>query len=46
MVMGDERTNGRKMIATISSSFSVSAMARPTSRGTIILARKAPDSVN
>ena len=36
------RTNGRKMIDTISSSFSVSAIARPPSRGTMMPARNAP----
>lgn len=35
-------TRGRKMIETISSSFSVSAMARPPSRGTMIPLKNAP----
>ena len=35
-------TRGRKITVTISSSFSVSAIARPPSRGTIIPARNAP----
>jgi hypothetical protein len=35
-------TKGKKMIATISSSFSVRAMARPPSLGTMRPAKKAP----
>lgn len=38
----DEHTKGRNMMVTISSSFSVKAMARPPSLGTIIPARNAP----
>ena len=35
-------TRGRKMIDTISSSFSVRAIAKPPSRGTMMPARNAP----
>jgi hypothetical protein len=38
----NEHTKGRNMMETISSSFSVKAMARPPSLGTIIPARNAP----
>ena len=38
----EKLTNGRNIAATISSSFSVRAISRPPSRGTMIPARNAP----
>lgn len=39
---GEKLTNGRNITVTISSSFSVRAIARPPSRGTMTPARNAP----
>lgn len=41
-LIDEVRTRGKKIMVTISSSFSVSAMVRPPSRGTIRPVRNAP----